>query len=348
MIRIEDVSKKWENFALRNISLEIEKGEYFVILGPTGAGKTLLLETIAGFHEPDDGKIYVDGEDITHLPPNERKMGFVYQDYMLFPHMTVMENIAYGLRIRDMEKNEIMEKINELAKMLHIEHILERYPSNLSGGEQQRVALARALAIAPKIILLDEPLSALDEMLKSEVIKDLKRINKKSRITFIHVTHSRNDAVMLADKMAIMKDGAIVQVGKTGEIFRKPQSKFVAEFVGVENLFEGEALRKGKITVFRTNGIEIYSSSSMEGKGYASIRPEDIIISRKKVESSARNCIEGVVKEVSDMGNLIRVNVDCGMPFMVNITRESMEEMKISVGERIYLIFKAQNVHLFK
>jgi len=347
MIRIEDVRKKWGNFSL-NVSLEIEDGEYFVILGPTGAGKTLLLETLAGFHKPDYGKIFVDGREITELAPYERKIGFIYQDYMLFPHMKVRDNIAYGLRIREREEEEIEERVNQLAKMLGIERILERYPYKLSGGEQQRVAIARALAIKPRILLLDEPLNALDEMLKEKIMRDLKEINRESKITFIHVTHSRSDAIMLADRIAVMKDGRIIQVGRAAEIFRKPISKFVAEFVGVENLFEGEARRAGGITVFRMDGMEIYSSLEMEGKAYASIRPEDIIISREKMESSARNCIEGVVKEMMDMGNIIRVNVDCGVPFMVNITHEAMEEMKISIGEKVHLIFKAQNVHLFR
>jgi len=348
MIRIEGMGKNWGNFSLRNISLEIYDGEYFVILGPTGAGKTLLLETIAGFHQPDYGKIYMNEKDVTFLPPNERGIGFVYQDYMLFPHMTVMNNIAYGLKMRDMEEEEIVRRVEKLARMLKIEHILERYPHSLSGGEQQRVALARALAIEPHILLLDEPLSAMDEMLKEKIMEDLKKINRESGITFIHVTHSRSDAIILADRMAVMNNGEIIQVGKTGEIFRKPESKFVAEFVGVENLFEGEAKRRDGITIFRTEGMEIYSSMAVEGRAYASIRPEEIIISREKIESSARNCMEGVVKEMVDMGNLIRVNVDCGVTFMVNITHESMDEMHISVGDRVYLIFKAQNVHLFK
>ena len=304
MIRIEGIGKKWQNFMLQDISLEIEDGEYFVILGPTGAGKTLLLETIAGFHQPDYGKIYMDGKDITSLPPNRRKMGFVYHDYMLFPHMKVRENISYGLRIMEKDEGEIEKKVKELAKMLHIEHILDREPSNLSGGERQRVALARALAIEPHILLLDEPLSAMDEMLKEGIMKDLKRINRERGITFIHVTHSRSDAVMLADRMAVMKDGRIIQVGRAADIFRKPINKFVAEFVGVENIFEGEARKQDGITIFTIDDMEIYSSSYMEGKCYASIRPEDIIISKKRIESSARNCIEGIVKGIADMGNV--------------------------------------------
>ena len=165
MIKIKNITKKWKNFALSNINLEVEKGEYFVVLGPTGAGKTLLLELIAGFHYPDKGKIFINGKDVTYLPPSQREIGFVYQDYMLFPHMNVKDNIAFGLRMKGLKEEEIEERINLLAETCKIKGILNRYPQSLSGGEKQRVALARALAVKPKILLLDEPLSALDAVM---------------------------------------------------------------------------------------------------------------------------------------------------------------------------------------
>ena len=348
MIKIENLSKKWGSFSLKKISFNVKKGEYFVILGPTGSGKTLLLETIAGFHKIDDGRLLIDGKDITNLTPNERKIGFVYQDYMLFPNMSIWDNIAYGLRVLKEDERKIEERVKQLADMLSISHILHRYPLNLSGGEQQRVAIARALAIQPQILLLDEPLSALDEMLRMRIIKDLKKINREERVTMIHVTHSRQDAILLADRIAVIKDGRILQIGKTEEVFRKPKNKFIAEFVGVENLFRGIAKRTDGLTVFKIDDIEIYSSMNLEGDIYASIRPEDIIISDKKIKSSARNCIPGIIKEMIDMGSVIRVIVDCGIPFMVNITHEAAREMKLSLGKKIWLIFKAQNVNLFR
>ncbi len=348
MIKIENLSKKWGSFSLKKISFNVKKGEYFVILGPTGSGKTLLLETIAGFHKIDDGRLLIDGKDITNLTPNERKIGFVYQDYMLFPNMSIWDNIAYGLRVLKEDERKIEERVKQLADMLSISHILHRYPLNLSGGEQQRVAIARALAIQPQILLLDEPLSALDEMLKMKIIEDLKKINREERVTMIHVTHSRQDAIILADRIAVIKDGRILQIGKTEEVFRKPKNKFIAEFVGVENLFRGIAKRTDGLTVFKIDDIEIYSSMNLEGDIYASIRPEDIIISDKKIKSSARNCIPGVIKEMIDMGSVIRATIDCGIPFMVNITHEAAREMKLSLGKKIWLIFKAQNVNLFR
>ncbi|MCD6512499.1 MAG: ABC transporter ATP-binding protein [Thermoplasmata archaeon] len=348
MIRIENLSRRWKSFSLKNISFEVKEGEYFVILGPTGSGKTLLLETIAGFHISDEGKIIIEGRDMTNLKPNERKIGFVYQDYMLFPNMNVRENIGYGLRISGMDEASINKRVEELAEMLSISHILHRYPSNLSGGEKQRVAIARALAIKPAVLLLDEPLSSLDEMLRERVIRDLKRINRNEGMTVIHVTHSRQEAILLADRIAVINHGEILQIGKPEDIFRKPKNRFIAEFVGVENLFKGVARKVNNITLFETGNVKMYSSMHIYGDVYASIRPEDIIISLKKVESSARNCIYGTIKEMVDMGNVVRITVDCGVPFMVNITHESMRDMNLEPGKKVWLLFKAQNVNLFR
>ncbi len=346
MIRIESLSKTWGDFSLKNICLEVREGEYFIVLGPTGSGKTLLLELIAGFYYPDKGRIFLKDIDITHLPPKDRGIGFVYQDYMLFPNMNVRDNIAYGIKVKGLEK-EVVKKVEKLANLLGISYLLDRYPSNLSGGEAQRVAIARALAIEPDVLLLDEPLSALDPNLRLEIRKELRKIHKKMRTTTIHVTHSREDAMMLGDKIAVMNEGEIIQVGDAQEIFRRPKSKFVAEFVGVENIFSGKAEREDGITLFHSEGITIQSSSNVIGDVHASIRPEDIILSLHKVESSARNCLKGRVTEIMDMGTIMRVMVDCGIPFAVNITRESCMEMGISIGKEVYLIFKAQNVNLF-
>ena len=346
MIRIESLSKTWGDFSLKNICLEVKEEEYFIVLGPTGSGKTLLLELIAGFYYPDKGRIFLKDIDITHLPPKDRGIGFVYQDYMLFPNMNVRDNIAYGIKVKGLEK-EVVKKVEKLANLLGISYLLDRYPSNLSGGEAQRVAIARALAIEPDVLLLDEPLSALDPNLRLEIRKELRKIHKKMRTTTIHVTHSRVDAMMLGDKIAVMNEGEIIQVGDAQEIFRRPKSKFVAEFVGVENIFSGKAEREDGITLFHSEGITIQSSSNVIGDVHASIRPEDIILSLHKVESSARNCLKGRVTEIMDMGTIMRVMVDCGIPFAVNITRESCMEMGISIGKEVYLIFKAQNVNLF-
>ena len=244
MIRIENLSNNWDTFTLNNISLEIKEGEYFVILGPTGAGKTLLLELIVGLYIPNEGKIFIDEKDITYEVPEKRNLGFLYQDYSLFPHLSVKKNIEYGMKLRNISKNEIDSKIKELSNILKIEHLMHRDTTTLSGGEQQKVALARALAINPKVLLLDEPFSALDENTKSKLISEMKDFHRKEGITFIHVTHSQEEAILLADRIGIMMNGTVVQVGNPDEIFYKPISKEIAKFVKIENIWEGKVIKK--------------------------------------------------------------------------------------------------------
>ncbi|CAK7028771.1 molybdenum ABC transporter ATP-binding protein [Tissierella sp. P1] len=218
MLEIKNIQLRLGRFALNNIDLKINLGEYFVILGPSGSGKTVLLETIAGLYRPDSGNILYNKNDITLLPPEKRDIGFVYQDYELFPHMTVEDNIIFGLKIRGMNKKIILEKLYKLVSMLKIEHLLKRYPNKLSGGEKQRVALARAIIISPKILLLDEPLSALDIMIKPTLQQEIKNIHKEFKSTIIHVTHDIEEAIFLADRIGIMSDGNLLKVLESDEI----------------------------------------------------------------------------------------------------------------------------------
>ncbi|HEX3014411.1 MAG TPA: tungstate ABC transporter ATP-binding protein WtpC, partial [Methanobacterium sp.] len=299
MIRIENLSNDWKEFKINNINLQVEDGEYFIILGPSGSGKTMLLELIAGMWSLDSGKIYMDNKDITTLPPEKRGIGFVYQNYMLFPHKTVFENIAFGLKVKKIAKEEIKTRVNEMMDLLKISHLADRLPRTLSGGEQQRTALARALIIYPKILLMDEPLSALDRKTRDELMQELKEIHKKFDVTLVHVTHNFDEALMLADRIAIMRNGEISQVGTSTEIFRHPADKFVADFVGVENIIEGTAEKDGeKLTVVNTGNISIYSTEQKEGHVHITVRPEDIILSAKKVETSARNVFKGQIREI--------------------------------------------------
>ncbi|MEL7596680.1 MAG: ATP-binding cassette domain-containing protein [Clostridiaceae bacterium] len=235
MLRIEHLYKRLGDFQLEDIYLEIEQGEYFVILGPTGTGKSVILEIIAGLYKPDKGQIYFNGEDLSDEYPENREIGFVYQDYLLFPHLPVKKNIVFGLKQKKFTKSEIEKKLNEIISKFKIEHLLERYPSTLSGGEQQRVAMARALITSPKILLMDEPLSALDPSTKNEFLITLKKIHENRKNTVIHVTHDFNVALYLADRIAVMNDGAIVQVGTPEQIFKKPNSIFVANFIGMKD-----------------------------------------------------------------------------------------------------------------
>jgi len=224
MIEIKDLVVEFDGFSLGPLSLKIGKGEFFIILGPTGAGKTVLLETIAGLYRPSKGQILIEGEDLTSLPPERRGIGIVYQDYSLFPHLTARRNIEFGLRLKGMPKGERERRIQELAQLLGIGHLLDRYPPTLSGGEGQRVALARALAPRPRLLLLDEHLSALDPKIRERLAGELKRINRETGVTFIMVTHEIKEALVLGDRVALIRDGRIEQVGGPEET--------VASFLG--------------------------------------------------------------------------------------------------------------------
>ncbi|RLI11407.1 hypothetical protein DRO33_04125, partial [Candidatus Bathyarchaeota archaeon] len=232
MIRTENLSIDLGEFRLKNVTVEIKEGEYFVLIGPTGAGKTVFVECLAGLYKPDSGRIYLLDEDITDLPPEERGMGYVPQDYALFTHMNVYENIAYGLKERRVPRREVKKRVEEIADLLGIGHLLHRRPSTLSGGEQQRVALARALAIRPRVLLLDEPLSALDEVTRDETIAELRRIHKETGTTVVHVCHDFDEMLALADRVGVINDGALLQVGTPLEVLWRPADEFVARFMG--------------------------------------------------------------------------------------------------------------------
>jgi molybdate/tungstate transport system ATP-binding protein len=347
MLRLEGVSKKWGDFQIRDINLDVLEREYFIILGPTGSGKTLLLETIAGFHMPIEGRIYMGNREITAQSPETRNLGLVYQQSLLFPNKTVFENISYGLRMRKKERIDIKERVDEIASMLRISHLLDRYPAKLSGGEAQRVSIARALVYKPELVLLDEPLSALDLPLRNELMEELKRIHEEFGSTFIHVTHNQQEALILGDRIGILKDGSLLQTGSAEDIFRKPKSEFVANFVAVDNLFKCVAKLEKDSTRVEIDDLVFFSTDKKEGKVHASIRPEEIIVSRGPIESSARNCFNGKITEISDRGTVIRLVVDVSVDFVVYITRQSFLDMNLNVGSDVYINFKATAVNLF-
>lgn len=348
MIKIENLTRDWKEFKLDQVNLEIKTNEYFVILGPSGSGKTLLLELIAGIWQVDSGDIYMDQENITWTPLDKRGVGFVYQNYMLFPHKTVFENIAFGLNMKKMDKKEVKTRVNEMMNTFNISHLAHRLPRTLSGGEQQRTALARALIISPKVLLMDEPLSALDRKTRDDLILLLKDLHREFDITLIHVTHNFDEALALADRIAIMKEGKISQVGDSTEIFRHPKDKFVADFVGVENIIKGVARKDGeKMTLVDTGNISIYTTEPKEGPVHITVRPEDIILSNKKVETSARNVFKGNITEIIDNGALIKLTVDVGEPIVVFLTRQSFIDMELNIGREVWTYFKATAVHVF-
>jgi len=353
-------------FHLREIDLDILPGEYFVVLGPTGAGKTVLLETIAGLHQPCKGRILMDSEDITHVPPERRGIGFVYQDYMLFPHLSVAGNIAFGLKLRRLDRETVEKRVTAIGQLLGIDHLLHRKPGTLSGGEQQRVALARALVIGPRLLLMDEPLSALDPEMREGLQRELARLHQELGTTTIHVTHDFEEAVALGDRIAVVNEGRVVQMGPPEEIFRKPGSEFVARFVGVRNIFQGE-VRPGEdgykvlsLDPSTSSGqapsagsghreveIAVVTDPVLIGKVHASVRPEEIVISREPLRSSARNSFRGRIVDIADRGTVVYVTVRVPPDFTCVITRRSLEEMALREGLDVYIAFKASAVHVF-
>ena len=347
MLRIESLSITLGGFSVRDVSLEVRPGEYFIILGPTGAGKTVLLETIAGIHTPDSGKIVLGSTEITTTEPRLRNIGMVYQDYMLFPHLTVEDNIAFGLRQRKIAKEEQRALVEEISAFLEISPLKKRYPGTLSGGEQQRVALARALVLKPEILLLDEPLSALDGRTRERMRKELSRIRKCTGTTIIQITHHFDDVFALADRIAIMHEGRIVQTGETPEVFLHPADTFVAEFLGIGNIIRGTASRVGNLTQITTrDGTTFFAASGITGDVVATLHAEDVILSEAPFASSARNCLFGAVTEVIPAGSTVRVVLDAGFPLTALLTRESCRELHLEPGSRVCATFKASAVHV--
>lgn len=252
MLEIKELSKTLGDFRIKDISLTINTGDYFVLLGPSGAGKTVLLESLAGIIKPEHGTITLNDKDITNIETQERGIGLLFQDQALFPHMTVKENICYGLKCRGTNKLEIQSISNKLITEYGLANLLDRYPATLSGGEKQRVALARIMAIAPSVLLLDEPLSALDTVAKREIRRLLTTLKNKD-VAVIHVTHEYEEALSLATKLAIMEENTITRVGTPEEIFHHPGSGFVAEFIGIKNFYCGTLSKRDKTTgIFKT------------------------------------------------------------------------------------------------
>lgn len=346
MIEVSDLSIKLGDFELKSINLCVKEGEYFCILGPTGSGKTILLESIAGIYKPDMGSILINKYDVTDFLPKDRNISVVYQDFMLFPNMNIRDNIGFGLKYKGYEKSAIEDKVEKTAELLGIAHLLDRQPSTLSGGEKQRTAIARAIITEPDLLLLDEPLSALDSGTKTRLRQELIRIHQLKKTTTIHITHSFEEAFALADRIAIMYKGKIHQVGTPDEVFRKPNSAFVADFVGVENLFHGTSVIRDEQSEIWVNGLIIISSTLKSGDVSVSIRPEDILLSKDPIDSSAQNSFSGVLTEITRMKSTVNLVIDSGIPFKVVLTKRAYDDMGLYVGSWVYLTFKASTVHI--
>jgi molybdate transport system ATP-binding protein len=351
-LEIQNLSVDLDEFHLKGVSLSMEKNEYLVVIGPTGSGKSVLLETIAGFYRPHYGKIYLEGSNITNLAPEKRGINIVYQDYVLFPHMNVFDNIAYGLKKKTDDRTLIETKVLDLARVLKIGHLLDRNPETLSGGEKQRTAIARSLIVEPNLLLMDEPFSALDVNTQSYMTALIKKAIADYETTCIHVSHNFNDVWSLAEQVAVMKDGVILQQDIVTEVFSKPCDNFVAEFVGVHNIFEGEIVgsKQGITDVKVNHDLILHSSDSYSSKSkkiMVAIRPENIIFSKESFVSSLRNQLKGIVKDVVQVGPTVWIEVSVGdTDFRGIITPSSSELLKIERKKEIYVSFKSINVKI--
>ena len=346
-IAVENLSHSWGNFALENINFSIPEGSYFVLLGPTGSGKTLLLEAIAGAYSPREGRIMVSGEEVSHLPPEKRRISYAPQNYLLFENMTVRRNVEYGLHARGIEEQERRNRSKHVMEMLGISHLVDRFPRNLSGGERQRVSLARALAVEPRAVLLDEPLSAVDVETKSTILDYLRRVHKETGVTAIHVTHDRMEAAAVADRIGVIRGGKIMDVGSAAEFTQKGSLRQSSPF-GSDNLISGNVIRKeADLALIDIGaGMIIEAITNRTGPVMLQIRPESIIISKRGVDTSARNRLAGTVAEVTDLGPTIRVRITGEQAITAIITRRSFFEMQLNIGSQVYAFFKATAVEV--
>ncbi|MCD4725741.1 MAG: ABC transporter ATP-binding protein [Bacteroidales bacterium] len=339
MIELRHISKKYKDFTLDNISFSVDSGDYFVLLGESGAGKSLILEIIAGLIVPDKGEITLDGRNITNQKIQKRNIGLVFQDYTVFPHLTVKNNIAYPLKSRKFNKIAINRKIDELAEKTGIGHLLERRPDTLSGGELQRVALARTLALEPGCLLLDEPLASLDVQLRDGLRSLLRKINNEG-ITIVHVTHDYEEAIALADKVGIIHNGKIVQIGSPKEVFHKPKSKFIASFTGIKNFYN--AVIKSDDIIILENKVKMeHALGKTQGSGFVMFRSEDIVISKSKIDSSMCNNFQGVVLDMIPTKRGMEVIVDIGIKISALITQKSADKYNLSQKCNVWLSIKA-------
>jgi molybdopterin-binding protein len=354
VIRLDGLRVRVGSFDLQGISLEVPTGGYALIIGPTGSGKTTLLDAVAGHAPLLEGRVWAHGEDVTDLPPEQRRLGIVYQQYHLFPHLSVGENIAYGLRrAADGAEEAATQRVKALASLLGIDSLLDRGVRGLSGGEQQRVAIARALAPRPRVLLLDEPFAAVDPATRTVLRRELRALHEAEGITTLQVTHDFDDALRLGDMVAVMADGHIVQQGRPEDVFRFPNSAFVARFVGTGNVIAGQVHRTGETeddgrftARFVSGSLELHVVADREGTAHAVIRPEDILLSAEPLPASIRNRLEAEVVRVEHLGPVVQVQLAAGRDLVAAVTSATANELGLRPGIHVWLGLKATAVHL--
>lgn len=347
IVEIKNVNKFYgENHVVKDLNLMVYEGEFLTLLGSSGCGKTTSLRMIAGFEEPSEGMILVEGESIEEKEPYERNVNTVFQSYALFPHMTVYDNVAYGLKMKKIKKATIAERVKEMLDMVQLTGMEKRYPSQLSGGQKQRVAIARALINCPKVLLLDEPLGALDLKLRKQMQLELKRLQKKLNITFIYVTHDQEEALTMSDRIGIMNDGILEQLATPAEIYEQPATRFVATFIGETNCFDGciQSIEKDCVKIAVESGI-----ISGLGEGFnlkelvcVSVRPEKMKYSYEPVQGFE---LIGTVKEHIYIGSVVKTIITLLNGQEIRMERLAGEEL-LKENERVYLYWKKNDAVL--
>ena len=339
---IKDAVKKYGDFiALKGVSLDIKEGEFFTLLGPSGCGKTTLLRMIAGFNSIEGGEFYFGDRLINAVPAHKRDIGMVFQNYAIFPHLTVEENVAYGLKARKVPKAEIGPRVQEALELVQIAHLAKRKPNELSGGQQQRVALARAFVIEPSVLLMDEPLSNLDAKLRVQMRTVIKKLQRKLGITTIYVTHDQEEALAISDRIAVMKDGVIMQCGTPTEIYAKPQNPFVAGFIGVSNFLDCTMEKDGLVDIKGELKVQVPVKSDYTGPARLSARPEQLFF--------GETGMPGEVQFSTFLGDFIEyeVKLDDGQNLIVNEYTKDTTVVH-EAGEKVFLNFDPQRISVYE
>jgi len=355
-LSLQGITKSFgDEVVLDHLDLHINEKEFLVLLGPSGSGKTTALNIICGIERQDSGNVLFSGHLMNDLPPDKRPFGLVFQDYVLFPHMTVFENVAFGLKARH-RRGDMEGRVLETLKLLEIKALKDRYPKSLSGGEQQRVALARALVLEPELLLLDEPLSNLDARLRENMRTDIKRLQRSLGVTTLYVTHDHTEAIIMGDRVAILHDKKIEQIGEPGEIFFKPKTEFVASFVGAENRFRGyvsEVDEDRNIATIASSDLRIAASLEDEvsvGEHVCVfIRPDDINVVSGQPRRGASNAFKGKIEEMYLTGSFVRIIVAVkGHHFISAVTRQTASDLNLSNGKEVFVTFRPSAVKCMK
>jgi ABC-type Fe3+/spermidine/putrescine transport system ATPase subunit len=357
-VKLEKLGKRYGDlWAVREVNLHIQRGEFYTFLGPSGCGKTTLLRAIAGFISPDEGTVYLDGAPVNYLPPWERNVGMVFQNYALWPHMTVFDNVAFGLRERGVGRAEILGRVRAALEQVGLKGTEARRPSQLSGGQQQRVALARTLVIQPRALLLDEPLSNLDAKLRADMRLELLKLQRDLGITTIYVTHDQEEALALSTRIAVMEAGRVMQEGDPREIYERPRDRFVAEFVGKSNLFFGAVVRvgDGMIEADTEEGLRIVAGLAAPGPARAvgekillNVRPEAVEVIGSGKPTPRANRLPGKVAALAYQGSFVEYEIEAyGRPIKANVVNPKGRRL-FQRGDEVAVVFDAESVGVIR